>query len=303
MKAMASQGQHVVATTVTTSAQSTYYHGAAWTDPSPIGSDISPDADGVYPAPGFYFLIDLSHMLSRSLGKQMSMTSTYRVTGIKIGVKNVNDLDDNDRGIVLGGYLWYHEPTKHKIDAIQACRKIERASEANQIDPDSLFIRTEDRYSGFRYNWSNDQQVSFPTNALDVGGYNSLTGRDEWSIYNMLDLYGTSLGPEEGCEKGRQLWLSKTGHVSLMRWALSFNNAMHVDPAPSVADPLGTPYLIENPAVGDFEYVAAAGRHIDVMGGLILGQVIFSNTIPNGDLIPDDYQLVVEVSVEGWSSW
>jgi len=302
---MASQGQHIVATTVTESQASGVYHGAAWTDPSPIGADISPDADGVYPAPGLYFLVDISHMLSRALGKQMSMTSTYRVTGIKLGVKNVDDIDDNDRGIVLGGYLWYHTPTKNKIDAIQACRKIERASEANQIDPDSLFIRTEDRYTGFRFNWNDDQQVYYPTNALDVGGYKTLTGKDEWSLHHMLDLYGTSLGPADGCEKGRQLFNSRTGGVNLMRWALAFNNAMHVDPpvaAGHILDP-GLPYLIENPAVNDFEYVAEAGRHIDVMGGLILGQVQFSNTIPNGDVSPDDYLLQVEITVEGWSSW
>jgi len=293
---MASQGQHVLATRLTADSDDDDYHGAAWIYPSPIGSDISPDADGVYPNP-LRFLVDISHMLSRTLGKQMSMTETYRVTGIKVGVKNVDNIDDNDRGIVLGGYLEWYTPTRHKIDAIQASRRIERASEASQIDSDALYIRTQDRYTGFRYNWNADGQVAHPTHAGAVLGWNSNTGDDEWSMTKMFALYGQSLGPAPGCARGRQLWTSKVGHVSLMRWALAFNNAMHEDST------VGSTSLIENPGVNDFEFQAESGRHIDVMGGLIMGEVQFSNTLPNGDVSPDDYDLQVEITVEGWSSW
>lgn len=297
---MTSVTQHVMTTIVASHEGSASHNGVAWIEPSPVGADLSPDADGEY-NPYLRFVVDISHMLSRVLGKQMSMTETYRVTGIKIGIKNHDDVDDNDRGMVIGGYLYWHTPTKHKIDAIQACRKIERASEEDQIDGDSLFLRTGNRYTGFRFNWNDDEQVKFPTNAGDVSGWNSYTGSDEWNMWRMLQLYSATIDPEE--PKDRQLFISKVGHYDLMRWACGFNNAMHVDPPPTVSDPLGQTYLIENPGVHDFVFQAEANRHIDVMGGLILGEVQWSNTIPNGDVSPDDYYVNVEITVEGWSSW
>lgn len=287
---MTSQGQHIVASRATVDSSDANYHGVAWIQPSPIGSDISPDADGVYPSPPV-ILCDLSHMLSRSLGKQMSMTSTYRVTGIKIGVKNVDDIDDNDRGIALAGYIYYHTPTKHKVDAIQASRKIEKASEEDQIDGDSLYINQYDRYSGFRFNWNEDDQVKYPTNAGDVDGWNVLTATEEWNLDDMLILYDNTIAPEQA--PVRALWIRKTGGPSLMRWGLSWNNAMN--------EAGGT--LIENPGVDDFEYVAEAGRHIDVMGGLLAVEVQVSNSLPTTELSPDHYDIQVEMTVEGWTSW
>lgn len=291
---MASQGQHVVGARVSDNQSSALYYGAAWTSPSPVGADVSPDADGVYPN-NLNILIDLSYMLSRMLGKQMSMTETYRVTGIKIGVKNVDDVDDNDRGIVLGGSLHWYTPTKHRIDAVQACRRIERASEEAQIDTDSLWVSSTNRYTGFRYNWKEDNEVRSDTGAGAVAGWNPLTGENNWNLQDMLALYSLHIDP--ATPKGRQMFERKTGGKSNMRWALAFNNAMHEDST------LGSVQVIENPGVNDFSWQAESGRHIDVMGGLINCEVAFSNTLPNGDVSPDDYDVQVEISVEGWSSW
>jgi len=291
-----SQGIHMMASRVTDNASSINYHGVAWTAPSPIGSDISPDADGTYPP--YNILVDISHMLSRLLGKQMSMTETYRVTGITIGVKNVNDADDNDRGIVLYGKLNWYSPSKHRIDAVQACRRIERASEEDQIDSDSLWMSTSNTYQGFRFNWDADNEVSYDTGAGAVAGWFPATGTNSWNIEDIFNLYGAHLDPTT--PKGRQLFTTKLGDVSQMRFGLSFNNAMHED---HLLFPEPTPWLIENPGLGDFVWQAEAGRHIDVMGGLIEIQVEGSNTIPNGDVSPDDYDVVVGIQVEGWSSW
>jgi len=298
LKAMASQGQHVVATNVAASASDDAYYGAAWTEPSPIGADISPDADGVYPGGGYQFSIDISHMLSRMLGKQMSMTETYRVTGIKIGVKNVDDIDDNDRGIVLGGFLQWFTPSKHRIDAVQACRRIEYASEAGAIDTDSIFVSTVNRYKGFRFNWRYDNEVEFPTGAGAVSGWTAATGESEWNLRDMLALYGQSIDPASN--KARQLFWTKCGGHSNMRFALAFNNAMHWQDDDPLFPDNG---ILENPAVNDFVWQAEAGRHIDVMSGLINCSVQQSNTIPNGDISPDDYDVQVEITIEGWSSW
>jgi len=290
-----SRNQHVVATNVATTGTDPDYFGAAWTEPSPIGADISPDADGVFPSGGYQFSVDISHMLSRMLGKQMSMTETYRVTGIKIGVKNVDDIDDNDRGIMLGGFVEWFSPTKHRIDAVQACRRIEKASEAGAIDSDSLFISTVNRYTGFRYNWRYDNEVEFPSGAGAVAGWVAATGEQQWNLRDMLALYGQSI--DLAANKDRQMFWTKCGGKSSMRFALALNNAMHQDGA------LTTVQLIENPAVHDFVWQAEAGRHIDVMGGLLNFNVQQSNTLPNGDASPDDYDVQVEITIEGWSSW
>jgi len=93
------------------------------------------------------------------------------------------------------------------------------------------------------------------------------------------------------------LSVTKCGGKSSMRFALALNNAMHQDGA------LTTVQLIENPAVHDFVWQAEAGRHIDVMGGLLNFNVQQSNTLPNGDASPDDYDVQVEITIEGWSSW
>lgn len=294
-----SQGQHMVATRVTDNSSSINYHGAAWTSPSPIGSDISPDADGTYPP--YNILVDISHMLSIMLGKQMSMTETYRVTGIRIGVKNVNDLDDNDRGVALYGHLKWYAPSKHRVDAIQLCRKIERESEKHSMTSGSLWISTAHQYQSFRYNWDADFQVKYNTGAGSVSGWNAATGWNSWNMEDMFNLYGQHIDPVT--DKGRQLFSGKLGGHSQMRFGLSFNNAMHEDPVPTPTDPLGLPFLIERPDIGDFVWQAEAGRHIDVMGGLLEIQVEGSNTLPNGDASPDDYDVVVTIAVEGWNSW
>lgn len=290
-----SQGQHTMCTRVTDNQSSVNYHGAAWTSPSPIGSDISADADGVYPG-NMNILVDISYMLSRMLGKQMSMTETYRVTGITIGLKNIDPgLDDNDRGLFLYGYCQWYSPSKHRIDAVQACRRIEQASEEAQIDSDSLWMSTSNTYQGFRFNWDADNQVRSDTGAGAVAGWNPATGENNWNLSDMVALYGAHIDPVT--PKGRQLFESKLGGGSNMRFGVAMVNAMHLDGA------FTTVQLQENPTVNDFHWKAESGRHIDVMGGLINIEVQGSNTTPNGDVSPDDYDVVVGIQVEGWSSW
>ncbi|HIA04102.1 MAG TPA: hypothetical protein EYN66_19760 [Myxococcales bacterium] len=272
------------------------YHGVAWIQPSPIGSDISPDADGVFPS-AYVMLVDISHMLARALGKQMSMTNTYRVTGLKVGLTNVNDTDDNDRGLALTGKVFWHTPTMHKVDALQAARMLERHSEEDQIDGDSPFFNPNSSdYRGFRFNWNDDDQVKAATDAGDVNGWLTATGHVQWNLAEILELYGESLG-DVADTHSRALFNYRTGGPSLMRFALSYNNAMHQDGA------LTTVQLIENPQVNDFVFQAEAGRHIEVLGGLLALQFETSNTLPNGDVSPDDYDIQVELTVEGWSSW
>lgn len=292
---MTSVRQHTVATTVTSSLASTSYHGAAWTHDTPIGSDISPDVDGVYPnTPAI--TVDLSMMLSRILGKQMPMDAVYRVTGIRIGLVNVDDADDNDRGMLLGGYIYYHSPTKHKIDAMQAAEAIERASEEGHIDPDAFFMQTARRYQGFRFGWNDDLNVLYQTDAQAVSDWAAWTGDNTWSMYPILNLYAQGL-QDYHTDRANTLWEYRTAssEPSMMRFLAGFRNAN--------MDSDGINATVDSIWHGDYIWQAAANRHIEVMGGLLLIEARQSNTHPSGDISPDDYNVQVEVTVEGWKRW
>ncbi|AXH76826.1 MAG: hypothetical protein [Cressdnaviricota sp.] len=119
---------HSVSTVVTNDTDDGGYEGASWVINDPVGSNISPDSDGVFGTTK-YVLVDLSKLLSVKLGRQMPMTATYRLKGFQIGLRNVDDADDNDRSAFMGGTVFYHSPTKHKIDALQAARFVERHNE------------------------------------------------------------------------------------------------------------------------------------------------------------------------------
>jgi len=292
-----SKVQHKVTSRCTASSASDAYHGVGWIQPSPIGSDLSPDADGVFPS-YYVALIDLSHMLSLTLGKQMPMDAVYRVTGLKIGLQNVDDADDNDRGAVFNGYVYWHGATKHKVDAIQVMRLLENNSEEDQIDSDSLFLSGAKQYRGIRYGWDDDNQVFYQTDAMDVSGWGSATGKTDWNLSSLFDIYSDSV---DGTPPGRALWDTRVGKANKMRFAVGYNNAMHNDPWPSVGEPLGLPFLIENPDVHDFDWQAQDDRHIDVLGGMIAVEFRGGNTLPNGDASPDDYDIVMEITIEGWS--
>jgi len=286
-----SKVQHKVTSRVTASSASDAYHGVGWIDPSPIGSDLSPDADGVFPQ-YYVVLIDLSHMLSLTLGKQMPMDAVYRVTGLKIGLQNVNDADDNDRGAVFNGYVYWHGATKHKIDAIQVMRLLENNSEEDQIDGDSIFLSGAKQYRGIRYGWDDDDQVWYQTDAFDVNGWSAATGKTDWNLSSLFDIYSDTV---DGTQPLRALWQTRVGKANKMRFAVGYNNAMHEDST------FGTTSLIENPQVHDFDWQAQDDRHIDVLGGMLAVEFRGGNTLPNGDASPDDYDIVMEITIEGWS--
>lgn len=302
---MPSKTLHVVSTTVTNDVDDAEYRGAAWgVLPDPSGRDLSPDADGVYIDENA-IVVDLSHMLSRTLGKQMPMTGTYRIKGIKIGLKNVDDLiDDNDRGMLAYGYIYTHGETKHKIDALQAARFVERHSEIGQTDGDSeIFVSDagSPHYRGMRYGWNGANQVAHQTQC-SVSDYNTVSGSTTWNMVDLFDIYENGLDQPD--EKDNALWTQRTGGPNLMRFSCDIQNAMHSESGflddggliPDVA-------VIESPRVNDFHWQAPGDTHIDALCGLVLIDVLGSNTLPNGDMSPDDYDWHVTFEIEGWSTW
>jgi len=151
-------------------------------------------------------------------------------------------------------------------------------------------------YTGFRFNWSADDQIFSPTDAGLVPDWVSLTGNVQWSLAQLLDLYSAGLACHAD-QYSRSMWTKRTGGANIMRWACAINNAMHDDST------ITTPHLIENPGINDYVWQPGADRHLDVVGGLMAVEVRHCNSIPNGDTGPDDYKFQIEVMVEGWSDW
>jgi len=290
-----SKALHCVGSVAVNDTSSTGYEGISWVIDDPWGSDLSPDADGVFGTTK-YVLVDLSNLLSQKLGKQMPMCATYRVKGIQVGLRNVDDFDDNDRGAYFGGTMFYHSPTAHKIDAVQAARYVEYMTELGQADGDSTFFADADQvgYSGFRFNWNADAQVSYGTG--EAIGNIAGNVRGEWNLQDTLVGYNMGMGSTDK-RPSNALWVRRTGQSDEMQWSCQILNALHEDST------IGTTSLLEKPERNDWVAPIEANNHLDVMGGLMLFSLSQCNTIPNGDASPDDYDLQFSIQVEGWSQW
>lgn len=292
-----SKNLHCASTICADDIEDTDYSGSCWVINTPVGSNLSPDADGVFGTTK-YALIDLSYLLSEKLGRQMPMTATYRLKGLQIGLRNVDDTDDNDRGAFMGGTVFWHTPTKHKIDALQTARYVEYLNEADQVDGDSKFFSDnwQNEYSGFRFNWNEDSQVLFPTGEA----LGNIAGKvaSEWNLQDTLVGYNYALAGGAGSSTAvNKLWGRRTGIADEMQWSASVLNALHEDST------LGMTSLHEKPERNDFFMPIPSNNHLDVLGGLILISFSQSNSIPNGDVSPDDYDIQFSVQIEGWEKW
>lgn len=259
--------------------------GFTW--PSESDATIDADADGQFGTPSKWY-IDLSHALSRRLGRQLPQTATYRVVSMEIGLRNKDDTVDNDQGSFFGGTLFYQEPTSYKVDGLQLARAVEKADESGQVDADSFLLSTDRDYSGMRFNWDADSQVSHAT----AEGFTSLTGA-EWDMEEVLSIYGGMVEPANNYSNA--LWGRRTGTTAAMQWAACIcNNAETY----SALDDYGW----NNPSVTNWTWTAPAGYHIPVLLGLLKGTVSHSNTDTTG-IIDDDYEIQVTVGVAGWDAF
>ena len=276
---------------------------AVWVNHDPIGlgdtsdipaaGDIDLDEDGVFPD-RHRAIIDLSHGLGQALGKQLPMTAIYRVKGIKVGIRPVDDLNDNNQGgVIFGGNIKYVFPNKHNIDAIQAARQVERMAESVTVDSDSdIFGTGNSGYNGFRFGWRTESDVYYATReGFGSAGEASEGGISSWVLYSddgslgILDNYATWKGlvPEPGIES-RNLWNTRAGSPAKMIWNCT--------------------WVSDSGAQGqaDFHKQWGADNHLPVLGGLLVLDVLYSSTGTEG-VVDDDYIVFVEVDVEGWEAF
>jgi hypothetical protein len=260
----------------------------------PIGDDIEIDDDGVV-LDVYRCVIDLSHAMSKKLGRQCPMTAIYRLKDLKIGLRNVDDGSDNDAATVFSGKIRWVAPNKHAIDAIQAARKLARNKSSVQLTGSGMptaFGQAgagERPYTGFRFGWRTENDVMSPTpedfpvgSAVDGGTPSwclydddgALSIIDGWSEYNGMN-----------ATKSNALWTKRTGATS-QKLFTCVNNATDGN-API-------------PANTDYHY-NGGDNHLAVVGGLLCVDFMYSSTDQVG--ANDDLTVHIEVGVEGWEEF
>lgn len=163
-----------------------YGFGGYWIDLQPASGDIDIDNDGVM-SPARTFLVDLSEIASRVLGRQMSMVKGVTLNGLAIGIRPVDDAVDNDESAFFAGKFQFYPDTDHAYKALSLARRMEEHIEGDEIDADSFFLSTETDYKGLRLGWTDDPmpQVRWQTQGWPVGpgGY---TYERIFTAYNQM---------------------------------------------------------------------------------------------------------------------
>lgn len=283
---------------------------------------VTEDNAGQHTDSYYHGLIDLSEVLSRQLGRQMSQTAVYRVSSLSVSLRNNVSGDNNDNaGFQQGKFEWFG-PTKHRIDAIQALRKVDR--QINTFNNNTAGVSyglpfqsatTGKTYKGLRYGFDivpqNGNYVSSPSNneltTIFNGGYYYLT--------EVFDHYNLAMGGTPAAqgydtaddEQGSALWTTRTSHDTDGReqifWSAGLQNQ-----TPRMQGVLYNPTTDDDehkaftPQIDDWTWDIGGDRHIEIVGGLLKFDVQFSNTDTAG-FLEDEYSIRVSVGVDGWSDF
>lgn len=242
--------------------------------------DIDIDNDGIMP--NTRALFDVTEELSRTTGKQQSMMAKYKVNYLRAELLNVDDIVDNDSASHFSGVVQYWSPNKHRIDAMQLARQLERATEMTQVDVDSFLLATDSAYSGIRYNWDDDAQVRWPTGETFAG----LVGT-QFDLEELFTIYGDMMDPA-GPDQTNALWTARTGVKNTIGFDLGYWN--YIRDVESLYAPQGQVWE---------QHFA---EPIEVLAGLLCFNFTHSST-DAPTVVDDDYQVRVTVGVSGWEGF
>lgn len=246
-------------------------------------NNIDIDADGVM-SDRTIICLDLSEMLGYRLGKQIPMTANFRVNYLRIGLRNVNDANDNDGpNYFAGDWEWYN-PTAHRVDAIQAWRRLENEFEADDVNTGLLQGRSQDVYTGFRFGWTDNSDISFST----AGAPSELP--NGYALTKMLSEYNEALDNDGVPTKSFALWDRKVGRSSHLGFHANCDN--------------GDGQIGESSRVfiQDGEWIAPSMHNIEVLGGLLIANITHSSP-DTPQLVDDDFEVYIDVGISGWSTW
>lgn len=237
-------------------------------DDIPAANDIDGDNDGVM-SPSHGFLLDLSEIASRKLGMQAPMMATYKVRSIRIGIRHVDDLVDNNESTAFAGYIYHYPMTDHLKDSLRLARQVEKADEEGRVDRDSVFLSVEHDYTGFRYGWDSEDDVLYQTvPSEDVG-------IDSWSLGVIGAAYnGMATQPVQD----NALWTGRFPRLNVNAWSC--------DASSGIGDGDSPPEFTDD----------TLNLHVNTLP-LIGGRVVWSSLDEVGS-VDDDYTLHVTVDFE-----
>ena len=249
--------------------------GMYWSKEIPADADIDADNDGVI-EPVHEFQIDLSKVASRAMGYQASMMSAYKIHRIKVGIRPVDDDFDNDFYAAFGINIDMYPATEHAFKALNLARLVEQDDESEQVDADSFFLRTQNRYTGFRYGWK-DTDDDRPHHITS----NAIAGMaDEWYLNQIFDAYDGMTEPL----KDRALFDGRAPEQMTVSHVASWSSGLNADA--SVLDTHGID--------SGFQCLDSESLHSLNVLPLLRGQVKHSSGDEPG-LVDDDYRLYVEI--------
>ena len=272
---------------------------------------VTEDNDGEIPDGTYNWTIDLSHLLSQKLGRQMSMMANYRVKGMHMSLRNVNNAVDNDAALAIGGVVRWYTPTAHRVDALQYAREYKRdvamaGGLSNSGDPFAPW-ENEKSYRGFRFNWNDDGQLD----SVATSDETTVLGGTYFALDEILFHYNDAKGgtpSEEGRPTGGEgsaLWSYRTGYEGFdsLYWNTAYTNRIQQQQGAGFT-PLtdDDDAYLHAPSFQTWDWSAGDSNHIDVMGGLLRIIGVHTNTDTAG-LLEDEFHLQYTIIVEGWEEF
>jgi hypothetical protein len=249
------------------------------------------------------YTVDLTKLLSELTCKQLSQMATYRVTQMGISLRNVDNTNDNDYGIAVGGRVRWYSPTNKRVDALQHARNFKRSKvdlSGNSSDPYAPW-QNEKHYKSLRANWKDDAEVPDATtdDTAELSG-------TYFSFEQIFDHYNAVIAgtpAEEGrptSGEGMANWITRAGfdQCDQLFWDASYKNSMFSDGLGAdnalIFDPLATPW----------SWTAPSGSHAAILGGLLRVSYFHTNTDnPRAGETEDEYQMLFTATVEGWKEF
>ena len=262
---------------------------------------VTEDNDGEIPAGDNHnWIVDISHLLSEQLGKQMPMMATYRVKGLHLSLRNVNNTADNDSALLYGGTVNWYSPTKHRIDALQHARTYKRQHLSIPSELHDPFSQWSDdkKYKGLRFNWAADTDSVSGALTDDT----TVLAGTEFSLKEIFDHYNQAIGGnpinegyDEAAGEGDALWNTRVGleEYDGLYFVTSFRNRIQTGS--------GTTVEHHNPESMPWEWQSDS-NHLAVLGGLISITGVQTSTDAPG-FVEDEYYIQCSVMVEGWEEF
>ena len=156
--------------------------------------------------------------------------------------------------------------------------------EEDEVDSGLLGSTAQDQYTGFRYGWFANSDITHATGGAPAELPNG------YAMTAMLSTYNSALENDGVPSRTRNIWDRKVGRSNHLGTHAVANNGDGQIGATTFAD------------IQDGIFTAPSGHSLEVLGGLLALNITHSSpNTPQG--IDDDFEVYIDVGISGWSSW